>query len=287
MKFSIIGVPFNGDGTSPEIENPAQAFREEGIISLFRDRGYHVNDNGDLIILSCNNKIDPKTKVLNFDVWCDVSQRLSKKLQDVLDPETFPIILGGDCSILMGIIAAFNNVSIPINLFFLDGHADFNDINTSPTGEPADMELAALTGYLPNEIVDMMGKGPLINEENVIVFGISDYELIEKSNIKVIDINKIKEKGIKNCFDESLNSIKNPSLPIWFHFDVDALDKVIMPAIQYPVKAGLSHLEIKELLSLLMKTGKVTGISIACYHPNLDPDGIGIKELKSLFTELF
>ena len=34
MKISIIGVPFNGDGTAPDFENPVQSFRDEGLISL-------------------------------------------------------------------------------------------------------------------------------------------------------------------------------------------------------------------------------------------------------------
>ncbi len=152
MKISIIGVPFNGDGTAPDFENPVQSFRDEGLISLLKDKGHQVIDIGDLNIPSCTNRKDSSTKVLNFDVWRDVSLRLSKTLVDVLDKDTFSIVIGGDCSILMGIFDACKIINFPMNLFFLDGHADFHDINTSSSGEPADMELAALTGYLSKEI---------------------------------------------------------------------------------------------------------------------------------------
>ncbi len=287
MKISIIGVPFNGDGTAPEVENPVQSFRDEGLISLLKDKGHHVFDTGDLSIPSCTNKRDSITKVFNFDVWRDVSLRLSKKLIDVLDKDIFPIILGGDCSILMGIFDAFKKINFPINLFFLDGHADFHDINTSPTGEPADMELAALTGYLSKEITNMTGRGPLIKEENVIVYGINEYDLIEKSNINVIDRKLITENGVKNTLNRSLNLFRNPNLPIWLHFDVDVLDKSIMPAVQYPVEDGLTHNEVKEFFNLVMKTNKLIGISIVCYHPKIDYDKKGIKELISLFNEIF
>ncbi|MFX1254702.1 MAG: arginase family protein [Promethearchaeota archaeon] len=287
MKISIIGVPFNGDGTAPEVENPVQSFRDEGLISLLKNKGHYVFDTGDLSIPSCSNKRDPITNVLNFDVWRDVSLRLSKKLINVLDKDILPIILGGDCSILMGIFDAFKIINLPINLFFLDGHADFQDINTSPTGEPADMELAALTGYLSKEITNMTGRGPLIKEENVVVYGINEYDLIKKSNINVIDRKVITETGIKNTLDRSLHLFRNPNLPIWLHFDVDVLDKSIMPAVQYPVEDGLTHNEIKEFLNLAMKAIKLIGISIACYHPKIDYDKKGIKKLISLFNEIF
>lgn len=287
MKITIIGVPFNGDGTAPIVENPAQSFRDEGLISLLKEKGHHVTDIGDLHIPSCTNKKDPITKVLNFDVWRDISLRLSKTLVDVLDEDCFSIVLGGDCSILMGIFDAFKVINLPLNLFFLDGHADFHDIDTSTSGEPADMELAALTGYLSDEIVYMTGRGPLINEENVVVYGISEYDLIETSSIEVIDRKLILENGIRLTFSKSLSSFQNPDLPIWLHFDVDALDKRIMPAIHYTVEGGFSYNEILELLTLIMKTNKLIGISIACYHPKIDYNKMGIQVLLSLFSEIF
>jgi arginase len=287
LKISIIGVPFNGDGTAPDVENPVQSFRDEGLVSLLKDKGHQVIDIGDLNIPSCTNKKDSITKVLNFDVWRDISLSLSKTLVDVLDKKIFSIVLGGDCSILMGIFDAFKVINFPINLFFLDGHADFHDINTSSSGEPADMELAALTGYSSKEIVHMTGRGPLINEENVVVYGINEHDLIETSNIEVIDRKLILENGIKPTFYRSFSSLKYPNLPIWLHFDVDVLDKRIMPAIHYPVEGGFSYNEILEFLTLIMKTNKLVGISIACYHPKLDYDKKGIKVLLSLFNEIF
>jgi arginase len=287
MKISIIGVPFNGDGTAPDLENPAQSFRDGGLITLLKNKGHQVIDIGDLNIPSCTNRKDASTKIFNFDAWRDVSLKLSKTLVDVLDKDNFLIVLGGDCSILMGIFDACKVRNYPMNLFFLDGHADFHDINTSSTGEPADMELAALTGYLSKEIVYLTGRGPLLNEENVVVYGIKEYDLIETSNIEVIDRKLILDNGIKSTFYRSLNSLQNPNFPIWLHFDVDVLDKRIMPAIYYPVEGGFSYNEILEFLTLIMKTNKLSGISIACYHPKIDDDKKGIKTLLSLFNAIF
>lgn len=287
MKITIVGVPFNGDGTPPEIENPAQSFRDEGLISLLLEKEHQVTDIGDLDIPSCKNNKDSRTKVLNLDVWQDISLRLSETLGKVLKKVSFPIILGGDCSILMGIFDAFKAREFPLNLFFLDGHADFHNTDTSPSGEPADMELAALTGYLQKEIVSMTGRGPLLNERNVVAYGINELDNIETSSIEVIDRELISEKGIKSTFNRSLSSLENPDLPIWLHFDVDVLDKSIMPAVQYPVEEGLSYRESLEILSLVVKTNQLIGMSIACYHPNRDYDKKGIEVLLSLIERIF
>lgn len=287
MRIAIIGVPFNGDGTTPEVENPAQSFRNEGLISQLKAKGHQVVDIGDVSIPPFLNVKDPKTKVLNFDVWRDVSMRLSETLVDVVGNDNFPIVLGGDCSILMGIFDAFKVIEYPLNLFLLDGHADFHDIDSSPTGEPADMELAALTGYLPSEIVCMTGRGPLLDEDNVVVYGINEYDLIERSNIEVIDRKAITADGIKPTFYRGLSSFQYPNLPIWLHFDVDVLDKETMPAVHYPVENGLSYKEVLEFLTLVMETNRLVGMSIVCYHPKRDLEGKGIKVLLSLFDEVF
>ncbi|MFW9789218.1 MAG: arginase family protein [Candidatus Thorarchaeota archaeon] len=287
MKITVIGAPFNGDGTRPEIENPAQTFRDEGLMSLLKDEGHQVSDFGDLSIPSYTNTRDSITKVLNFSAWRDMSVRLSKTLDDLLDRDTLPIVLGGDCSILVGILDAYKGRNRSLNLFFLDGHADFHDTHSSSTGEPADMELAALIGYLPKEIVTMTGRGPLLDKGNVVVYGINEYDLIDTSSIGVINRKLILEKGIESTFYTSLDSLQDSNLPIWLHFDVDVLDKAIMPAIHYPVEEGLSYNEALELFTLLRNTKKLTGISIACYHPNLDFDKKGMKTLLSLLNELF
>ncbi|MFW9835737.1 MAG: arginase family protein, partial [Candidatus Thorarchaeota archaeon] len=272
MKITVIGVPFNGDGTTPEIENPAQAFRDEGLIPLLKDEGHQVSDIGDLSIPSYTNKRDSITKVLNFSAWRDMSVRLSKTLDDLLDKDTFHIVLGGDCSILVGILDAYKARNCSLNLFFLDGHADFHDTNSSSTSEPADMELAALTGYLSKEIVTMTGRGPLLDKGHVIVYGINEYDLIGTSDIDIIDRKSIFEEGIESTFYTSFSSLQDSNLPLWLHFDVDVMDKAIMPAIHYPVEEGLSYKEGHELFTLLRNTKKLVGISIACYHPNLDFD---------------
>jgi arginase family enzyme len=74
---------------------------------------------------------------------------------------------------------------------------------------------------------------------------------------------------------------------MWLHFDVDVLDKKIMPGVHYPVEDGLSYDEVLEFLLLVRKSSKLIGISIACYHPKFDNDKKGIKALLSLFGEIF
>ena len=60
-----------------------------------------------------------------------------------LEARERPLVLGGDFTLLLGVFQALPRGS---GLWFIDGHADFLDGKSSPTGEAADMDLAILTG---------------------------------------------------------------------------------------------------------------------------------------------
>ena len=87
----------------------------------------------------------------------------------------FSIVLGGDCSILIGIYGAFAYKNLQVGLVFFDAHADFHSTETSETGELADFELALLTGRGPKEITNMFGKYPLIFDDNIVAYGIREF----------------------------------------------------------------------------------------------------------------
>jgi arginase len=44
-----------------------------------------------------------------------------------------------------------------------------------------------------------------------------------------------------------------------------------MPAVDYRMKDGLSYEELARLLAAAFATGKVMGMTLTIYNPNLDP----------------
>ena len=56
-----------------------------------------------------NNHRDPKTKCLNPAAIHDFSKVLMKHIEEQIDQSNFPLVLGGDCSILIGIMPALKS----------------------------------------------------------------------------------------------------------------------------------------------------------------------------------
>jgi len=285
MRIEILGTPFNGLGIFPDIENPAEGLRQANLISLLEGSGHIVTDLGDLSGFQCRDIRDDETGINDFDSWLNLSQELSKIVGAMLDRQAFPLLLGGDCRMLIGIFAAFSQRETEAGLVFLDGHADFHSPETSPSGDPADMELAILTGRGPERITRITDKYPLLKDEEVVVYGIRAWDHIGTSNIEVYDRQRMIKNGIEHTVKEGLKDFYQKELPVWLHFDVDVLDPELMP-VMFPEPQGLTFEEAQEFLGFVWASCQVIGMSIACYHPKLDIDGSAGARLATFVSEV-
>ena len=99
--------------------------------------------------LPYNSERDKLTLLLNPDSIKAFSLQLADRVSSVISRGRYPIVLGGDCSILIGNLLALRCMG-RFGLFFIDGHADFYQPEASLTGEVADMDLAIVSGRGPD-----------------------------------------------------------------------------------------------------------------------------------------
>ncbi|HLM21574.1 MAG TPA: arginase family protein, partial [Propionibacteriaceae bacterium] len=79
----------------------------------------------------------------------DYAVRLADRLGELLVAGGFPLLLGGDCSILLGAMLALRRRG-PYGLAFVDGHLDFRHPgNSSRLSAVAGEDLAVVTGRGP------------------------------------------------------------------------------------------------------------------------------------------
>ena len=93
---------------------------------------------------------------------------------DLLNAGQRPLVIGGCCTLLVGVMAALRTHYGDVGLAFVDGHLDYYDGHSSPTGEAADMDLALITGLGPEPLINLNGSAPLIEPANVVLLGYRD-----------------------------------------------------------------------------------------------------------------
>lgn len=224
---------------------------------------------------------DPETQLLNPGGIARYSVALADAIQPILEAGEFPVVLGGDCSILLGCTLAMRRRG-RAGLLFLDGHADFYQPDAEPAGEAASMDLALATGRGPAVVADLEGLGPLVRDEDAAVLGRRDAadaeehgsRRVEDTTIEVIDLDDVRRDGTTRWMERALQRVVRPELDgFWIHLDADVLDDAIMPAVDYRMPGGLSWDEISAILRAALASGKALGLDVTVFNPKLDRDG--------------
>jgi arginase len=285
MDITIIGTPFNALRDVPELEHPPDGLRQAGLVAALERSGHTVTDLGDVEGFLSEDIRDPATGINDFAKWLGLSRKLAEITLPIVKQGSFPLFLGGDCRMLVGIVTGLLRHLTDVGLVFLDGHADFHTAASSPTGDPADMELAVLTGRGPQELTHIAGRFPMLQDRDVVVFGIRARDCIDDSDIKVYDSGLLSELGVQGAVDEGLRGLAERRLPVWLHLDVDVLDPDAMPVL-FPEPGGLSFEECRLLMETVARTVRLLGLSVACYHPNLDQGGRVGKRLVDLIADV-
>jgi arginase len=223
--------------------------------------------------------IHAESKIRNAEAIAAYSRTLASHVQEALERGMIPVVIGGDCSILLGNTLGLKNMGGRYGLFSIDGHTDYMLPEDSGTAGAAGMDLALVTGNGPAILSDIDGQGPYISEADVFSYGNRELDedyvgLIKNSAIHYYDLTAIREQGIDHITTAFLTMIGRNKLDgFWIHMDVDVLDNEIMPCVDSPQEDGLSYPELKQTLQPLLASPYFKGINITILDPTLDPHG--------------
>jgi arginase len=236
-------------------------------------------------------KVDEETNVRNGDKIVQFSVELASQVQ-VRIKNNFPIVLGGDCSILLGTTLGLRK-SGNYGLFFLDGHTDYMLPEQSGTHGAAGMDLAFITGNGHQKLSNIENFGPYIREENSFCVGNREYtdwyvDLVKKSNVTYYDLLAIRSVGIRGITSSFLEMVETKKLDgFWIHLDVDVLNDEVMPCVDSRTVDGLSYAELAEFLIPLLSSELAAGIEITILDPTLDKEGKYISEFCEQMIKIF
>ncbi|WP_335964271.1 arginase family protein [Galbibacter sp. PAP.153] len=222
--------------------------------------------------------LDSTLQMMNVDKVVVYAKEQARLLANVIKDDHFLIILGGDCSILIGNAIALKQTGT-YGLFFLDGHTDYIPPELSQTAAIAGMDLAIVTGFGHEKLTNIYNFAPYFDKSNVFCVGNREYgpdyvQPILESGIPYYDLDRLRANGLKNTADLFIDLVEKNNLDGFFvHLDLDVLNDTIMPAVDSRQQDGLSYSELSALLVPLLQHKKAVGIEITILDPNLDKDG--------------
>lgn len=286
-QYAIIEAPSNLGLRPTGVERLPEALLRHGLAERL-----HARQAVRLETPAYSDVPDPETLTLNAHAIAQWSPMLADAVETVLDRGEFPVVLGGDCSIVLGPMLALKRRG-RYGLLFVDGHADFYQPEANPNGEAASMDLAFATGHGPALLADIEGLGPLVRDEDAVVFGFRDAEEQAEygsqplpEDLLAYDLGKIRELGVEAAASEAVKHLTRPGLQGFFiHIDADCLDDEVMPAVDYRLPDGLSVQELRRTLEIALASGMAVGIEVTIYNPNLDTDGAAGRNLAEVLAD--
>jgi len=290
-KVGVIGNPYNVGWRGPGVDEGARALRDAGLVDELKKVVSEVVDYGDIEV-RLPPRDDSNSRLLNPKQVEAVCKSLATKVHSTLQRGYFPLIIGGEDSVLMGIIEGFQRALGPrIGLIYMDAHGDFNTPETTPSGLIGGMNVAITAGRGPKELVEIFGHSPLLPEENIVLYGTRELDTMEEmalaeSKVRVYTREKIREVGVENAVEKILHELEPRCDNVYVHVDLDVLDESEMSAQSLPVRDGFSMREFQKSLQALVKSGKLCGIAIMVFNAAKDPKGVEARKVVRLIADV-
>jgi arginase len=213
--------------------------------------------------------------------------RLADRIGAIIDANEFPVVLGGDCSILLGAAVAVNRLAEDLGgrpgLVFVDGHSDFRHPgNATYVGAAAGEDLALATGRGQVELAGIENRRPYLRDSDVVVLGIREHDEyrmdLQAAGIAMRPVPELRAEGAARTALWTRDQLAD-CVGFWLHVDVDVLDPAVMPAVDAPDDGGIAHRELELLIAGLVTDESCLGMEVTVFDPDHDPEGAYAAEI--------
>jgi arginase len=267
------------------------ALRDHGLISRLgaRDAGCHTPPRFDPGEWRPGDGVSQAAEIAGYSV------RLADRIGAIVDAGEFPMVLGGDCSIVLGSALAMRRLGEDrggrVGLVYIDGHSDFRHPgNAALVGAAAGEALALVTGRGQADLAAIEQRRPYVRDSDVVLVGLrhtDEYRLdLQAGGFAFRTSPDIRAQGATRTSQWIRNQLSE-CIGFWIHLDVDVLDPSVMPAVDAPDPGGIAYPELELLLRGLVGDQACVGIEVTVFDPDFDVESVYARDLvNSLVTAL-
>jgi arginase len=289
--IELIGVPFDGYGRPGNQASAARELRAAGIGGAFA--GHEVHDGGDLPVPAGDPARGPATGLINEAALVAMVDAVDARVRDALARGRFPVLVGGDCTTLLGSVPAVDG-----GLVFYDGHEDTMPLDVSEDGEAANAEIGLLLGLTGGLLTGpLAGRRGTLPADRLAVLGPRDRDWRRRFNV-----GSLREQGVwfrdadevaadpAGTARAAVRHVSGSARRWWLHVDLDVLDPLAFPAQGLPDvpddPGGLRPAALTAALRAAAGAGGCVGLSLAIYDPDQDPDRSGARLVVDLVRDV-
>jgi arginase len=276
----VIGVASSaGTHYAGQDQAPA-ALRAGGFVERLRDAGVTVEDRGDLLheVFVAD---EMGSTARNLDAVVRVARAVADAVADALAEGALPLVLGGDCTITLGVVAGAQRRDPTVGLLYLDGDADLATPETTGSGVLDAMGIAHLLGLADTELARLGAGPPMLADQRLALIGFdeTDPETFEADVLSGRpDLVRFADHQVRadpaGCATAALTALRRHASSLVVHFDVDAVDSRDLPLANYPhYGTGIPLAAAGEALAVLCGAPTLAAVVLTEVNPGHDPSG--------------
>ena len=279
-RIGLIGVPSSAGAHWPGQDQAPRALREAGLVERLESAGLVVVDYGDLPRVRF--RPDPEHRnPQNLEAVVEIARSVADRVEAILRAGEIPLVIGGDCTIELGVLSGFLRAGQDPALLYLDGGVDLHTPATNPTGILDSMGVAHMIGEpgAAEELARIGPRFPLMEDERVVLFGYEpnppETGVLEQHSLPRYPAKIVRERP-REVRAEALTRLQEEAERFVVHFDVDVIDFVDFPIADVPQhNAGLTFREALASLEVFASSLHFAGLTITEFNPDhADEEGV-------------
>ena len=263
---SDLGVQINGAVSGPiQLIRDMSSFYKGEIISITQSPA----------IIKNRNLAEKRKNELEINSF---NKALYNKVGEKLDNGLFPVTIGGDASISIATILASLKHDANTGVIWLGAHPEYNNYETTPTGNVHGMTLATITGNKCDELRSFHETGTVVNPMAVSIIGARsidgrEQEAIKYNNVNIFSTEDIKSMGAGSIVDEAFRKASEKATKFHVVFDLDLIDPTVSIGVSEPADNGIDEKTTMELIdAILTHIDDICAFDIVEFNPTKDPE---------------
>ena len=249
--LALTGVPSSAGGNCPGMEKTPAHLRRLQLAECLSAAGVALQDYGDLPLFPFRVDADRNAKVRNVDLVASCAAAVRDRTSEFLSAGERFLLIGGDCTITVGVVAALANADQSFGILYIDGHLDLNDPDTWFSGIMDGTGVAHLLGYGCDQLKTLCQQEPMITPDQLTYLGPdpsriepAEQEILNKHGIDLVTVDAVQADPTQS-FEDAAKTLASFDR-VLVHVDIDVLHFPTFPIAHVP-EYGKNGLAITEL----------------------------------------
>ncbi|ROQ40782.1 arginase [Frondihabitans sp. PhB188] len=278
--YEVLGVPSSAGAHHAGQELGPKALRDFGFVDRLREAGADVIDAGDVAGSVFRADPDPVGGARNIAAAIEVAGQVADEVERIVRDGRIPVVIGGDCTVTLGVVAGVQRVQAEVGVAYVDGDADLSVPGVRGNGILDSTVVSHLLGIVDSPLGRLGPSWPPLEEDQIVLLGYNQDDPDSFDDDVLTD-----DREVLHFSDDHLREVPMEAagsartrLDVFeglvVHFDVDAVDSADLPLADFPhYGTGQTLAGALDVVQFLLSAPNLRALSLTEVNPTHDPSG--------------